>query len=474
MDTTHSQPEPPLCVDLDGTLVKLDTLHQAVLSLLRRAPLTLLNLPRWIKLGRAHTKHQVAQHAPLNVATLPYNQALLAHLKQQKASGRQLVLVTAANERTAHAVADHLQLFDDVLASTETHNLFGSAKRDALQQRYPTFDYAGDSPSDLPVWQAARHAILVNPHPKARATQPADLLIEERTPPLNTLMRALRIHQWIKNLLLFTPLLLAHRITESIPLTQTLLAFLAFSLTASAIYLLNDLLDLAADQHHPRKRNRPLAAGDLQLINGLRLIPLLLLIALPLTLLLPPLFNQLLLLYLLLTTLYSIQLKRRFGWDLLLLTLLYNLRIFAGGAASQTPVSAWLIAFSGLFFLSLALAKRCTELIDLTTQNPTEAHHRERPYQPHQYRPLFRIGLLTALLSGLVLTGYLLSDKVQQLYSQPHLLWGLLPLLLFWLLRIWQRVLNGTLHDDPLVATISDPITYCIALLICLLVHLAS
>lgn len=474
MEIPHAKPEPPLCVDLDGTLVKLDTLHQALFSLLRRAPLTLLNLPRWIKQGRAYTKNQVAQLAPLNVAHLPYNQVLLAHLQREKANGRQLVLVTAANERTAHAVADHLQLFDEVLASTATHNLFGTAKRDALVQHYTTFDYAGDSVSDLPVWQAARRAILVNPHHKARLTQPADLLIEERTPIALTLFRTLRIHQWIKNLLLFTPLLLAHRITESIALTQTLIAFLAFSLTASAIYILNDLLDLAADQHHPRKRNRPLAAGDLQLINGFRLIPLLLLIALPLTLLLSPLFSQLLLLYLLLTTLYSIQLKRLFGWDLLLLTLLYNLRIFAGGAASQTPVSGWLIAFSALFFLSLAIAKRCTELIDLNADNSTEAHRRERPYHPRQYRSLFRAGILTTLLSTLVLTGYLLSDKVQQLYHQPHLLWWLLPLILFWLLGLWNRVRKGTLHDDPLVATISDPITYCIAILIFILVRIAA
>ena len=300
METQSIQIDPtPLCIDLDGTLVKLDTLHQAVCLLVRRNPTALLSLPRWIRQGRAFTKNEVAKRIALHAEHLPYNTPLLDYLRAEKKAGRRIILVTAANYRTAEAVASHIGLFDDVLASTAKHNLFSEAKRDALVQRFTTFDYAGDSISDLPVWQAARQKILVNPSHQARKAQPADLLIEDRRPLHRTLPRMLRLHHWVKNLLIFSPLLLAHRINETSALNQSLLAFVAFSLIASAIYIINDLLDLSADQTHPRKKHRPFAAGDLQLIQGVRLIPMLLLGAFLISSFLPFTFSAILLLYLL-------------------------------------------------------------------------------------------------------------------------------------------------------------------------------
>ena len=475
METQSIQIDPiPLCIDLDGTLVKLDTLHQAICLLLRRNPTALLLLPRWIRQGRAFTKNEVAKRIDLNVENLPYNTALLDYLHAEKKAGRRIILVTAANYRTAEAVATHIGLFDEVLASTAKHNLFSTAKRDALVQRFTTFDYAGDSISDLSVWQEARQKILVNPSHQAQKAQPADLLIEDRQSLHRTLPRMLRLHHWVKNLLVFSPLLLAHRISETSTLSQTFLAFASFSLVASAIYIINDLLDLSADQTHPRKQHRPFAAGDLQLIQGVQLIPMLLLGAFWVSSFLPLTFSATLLLYLLLTTLYSIKLKNLFVWDLLILTGLYTLRIIAGGAATHTPVSIWLLAFSILFFLSLALAKRCTELKELSVSDTINNSHRERPYQPTHYPALFLIGITIAAGSCLILIGYLLSDKVVKLYQQPLYLWGILPLILYWFWRIWNRVKKGILHDDPLVFAVSDLQTYCIGLIVCLLVHLAS
>jgi 4-hydroxybenzoate polyprenyltransferase/phosphoserine phosphatase len=475
LETQSTQPDlTPLCIDLDGTLVKLDTLHQALFLLLRRNPTALFSLPHWIQQGRAFTKNEVARRIALHTEHLPYNHALLDYLRQEKKNGRRIILVTAANYRTAESVAAHIGLFDEILASTETHNLFGTAKRDALVERFITFDYAGDSLSDLPVWQVARQKILVNPSHQARKAQPADLLIEDRQPLRRILPHMLRLHHWVKNLLIFSPLLLAHRLNDTLALTQALLAFIAFSLVASAIYIINDLLDLSADQTHPRKKHRPFAAGDLQLIQGVRLIPVLLLGSLLISTLLPIVFSGILLLYLLFTTLYSIWVKKLFAWDVLMLTGLYTLRIIAGGAATHTPVSAWLLAFSILFFLTLALAKRCTELKELSLNDSINTSHRERPYQPTHSAALFTSGLIAAGSSSLILIGYLLSDKVRQLYEQPLYLWGVLPLILYWFWRIWDRVKKGLLHDDPLVFAVSDLQTYCIGSIVYLLVYFAT
>ena len=475
MENQSIQLDPtPLCVDLDGTLVKLDTLHQAICLLLRQNPTALLSLPFWIRQGRAFTKNEVAKRIALRAEHLPYNTALLDYLRAEKKNGRRLILVTAANYRTAEAVATHIGLFDDVLSSTAKHNLFSASKRDALVQRFTTFDYAGDSISDLPVWQAARQKILVNPSHQARKVQPADLLIEDRRPLHQALPRMLRLHHWVKNLLVFSPLLLAHRLNEDSVLSQTILAFFAFSLVASAIYIINDLLDLSADQTHPRKQNRPFAAGDIQLIQGIRLFPMLLLGALLISSFLPPTFSAILLLYLLLTTLYSLWIRRLFVWDVLMLTGLYTLRIIAGGAATHTPISIWLLAFSILFFLTLALVKRCTELQELSLSDTINTSCRERPYQPKHYSAFFQTGITIALGSSFILIGYLLSDKVLKLYQQPLYLWGIIPLILYWFWRIWNRVKKGILHDDPIVFAVSDLQTYCIGLIVCLLVHLAS
>ena len=466
------QTSAPLCVDLDGTLVKLDTLHQALCMLIRSAPRVLFELPGWIKKGRAYTKNEVASRMPLRVSGLPYNQALLAYLREEKKRGRKLILVTAANERTAHAVADHLALFDEVIASSATSNLFGEAKAAKLREKYDTYDYAGDSIHDLPVWETAHKKILVNPDKKTKRQQPADLLIEEKRGLFATLSHALRLHQWPKNLLVFTPLLLAHQLHQPTLLCQGFLAFLSFSAMASAIYLINDLLDIAADQNHPRKKHRPLAAGDLSLLQSFRLCPIMLVIGLSLSLWLPLNFQLSILLYLLVTLLYSFKLKQFAILDLLILTLLYTLRIIAGGAATHTPISGWFISFSLLFFFTLALSKRASELWNMNHLSLSDVD-RGRGYCAQHLRALEWVGYGSSLLSVSVLMGYILSDKAQHLYADARLMWLIPPMLFYWLVRVWRAVRNGALKEDPLLYTLCDKQTYVLGLLTGLIIYYA-
>ncbi len=463
----------PLCVDLDGTLIKLDTLHQAILLLIRQKPSTLFLLPQWIRKGRAFTKNEVARRQSLNVKNLPYNNKLLSYIKSEKNKGRTIILVTASNYRTAEAVSKHLGCFDEVLSSSESMNLFGSVKRDILKEKYKTFDYAGDSISDLPIWAASRKKILVNPSRKTLKKQSSDLLIVDKDPVSQSIPKTLRVHQWIKNLLLFLPILLAHQLNTTFLITDAVFAFLAFSLAASAIYIINDLFDLEADQSHPRKKYRPFAAGNIQIIQGVFFSPLLLIGSIILSSFLPLSFLYIIFLYILLTSVYSVYFKQLFGWDVIILTILYNMRIIAGGSVTNTSISLWLLIFSILFFLALALVKRCIELKELSSNYRSNSNQRGRGYKVTHYNLLYKVGVITSLSSIIVLIGYLLSNKVIQLYHSPFYLWLIIPLVAFWFLRLWKRVTQGNLHDDPLVFAITDTQTYITGILTILLVYFA-
>ncbi len=279
----------PLCVDLDGTLVKLDTLHQALFLLLRRDFSSLFRIPGWILKGKAHLKEQVMQRVTLDATALPYNQTFLSWLHEERAAGRKLVLATASNYRTANAVADHLGIFDEILASNAETNLRNNRKLSAIQERFERFGYAGNDAHDIPIWEAAAEVILVNPTRPAKAAcaSKADRVFEERRPVLRMFIKAMRCNQWLKNILIFSPMFLAHRFTDRICLTDTIMAFFAFSFAASSIYVLNDLFDLSADQHHPRKCQRPFASGDLPIAVGSLLMPLLVIVSIIFCMFLP-------------------------------------------------------------------------------------------------------------------------------------------------------------------------------------------
>ncbi len=452
----------PLCVDLDGTLVKLDTLHQAFFLLLRRKPSSILQIPGWLLKGKAHLKDQVMQRVEVDATALPYHREFLAFLQKEHAAGRKLILATASNYRTADAVAKHLGIFSDTLSSTAGTNLRHAQKLTAIQEHYPNFGYAGNDVADFPIWDAAREIILVNPTPPAKAAYAAkaDRTFIEQRPIWRMFIKAMRCQQWLKNLLIFAPVLLAHKFTDSETLLKSVQAFFAFSFAASSIYVLNDLFDLSADQHHPRKSKRPFAAGDLSITTGSLLMPLLVLFSIIFGLLLSPPFVLTLAAYYLITTLYSWRIKQVPVADVLTLAVLYSLRIVAGSAATGIPPSAWFIQFSIFLFLSLALVKRLAELREIQQASETDNPLRERGYQVSDQPLLLAFGAASGYIATFVFTLYLNSEKVAQLYSRPALLWIFCPLLLYWITRIWYLAWRGKMRDDPLAFAARDLQTY--------------
>lgn len=459
----------PLCVDLDGTLVKTDTFAQALLLLVRTRPATLFSILRRNHGGLAALKQRVAQEDPLDSAALPYHAGLLDFLKAEREKGRALFLATASDRQTALAIAAHLGLFSDVIASDGVTNLKAARKRDALTARFGTkgFVYAGNAADDLPVWEAAAGIIAVNPSPAVRRALRNRTVktFENRPPRFKVWYNALRVHQWTKNSLIFLPMLLAHQLTTPSLYIQAASAFFAFSFAASAVYLLNDLFDLHADQHHPRKRNRPLAAGNLSLAAAAAVAPLLTLGALGIAQLLPSLFTAVLLIYLAMTTLYSWRIKQIALLDVMTLAGLYAIRILAGTAAYGIETSSWLIAFSIFLFFSLALVKRYAELREVSQSGKEETAARGRGYREADLPLLAGFGAGSGCVSVLIFALYITSEKVLQFYNRPILLWLLCPLLLYWIARVWLLAARGRLSDDPLDFASRDPQTWLVGAL---------
>lgn len=457
----------PLCVDLDGTLVKLDTLHQALFLLLRRSPSCIFRIPGWILKGKAFLKDQVMQRVALDATVLPYNETFLAYLRKEHAAGRKLILATASNYRTADAVADHLGLFDETLSSNADTNLRHARKLSAIQDRFKNFAYAGNDAADFPIWEAADEVILVNPSKSARLkfADQADFVFSEKPPTALMLIKAMRCHQWLKNLLIFTPCLLSHNFMNLQILKESVAAFFAFSFAASSIYVLNDLFDLSADQHHPRKRKRPFASGNLSITSGAMLIPFLVALSFIFTLPLPNAFSLILLAYYAITTLYSWRIKQMAVADVLTLAMLYSIRILAGAVATGIPTSGWFIEFAIFLFLSLALVKRTTELKEIQSTPDATDTQRERGYEVSDMHLLSSFGAASGYIAVFVFTMYLNSEKVTQLYSSPALLWFFCPLLLYWITRIWLLTWRGKMQDDPLVFAAKDPQTYVVTAL---------
>lgn len=469
------QDDVPLCVDLDGTLIHSDLLVESAFALLRRNPFYLVLFPVWLMRGRAHLKQEIARRAQVDIARLPYDERVLAWLREDPRRPR--LLCSAADQRLAREVAAHVGGFDEVLASDGIRNLGGRRKAEVLHGRYGErgFDYAGNAPVDLAVWRHARHAIVANAPAwllrRVRAAHTLERAFERRHAGFGAWLRALRVHQWSKNLLLFVPLLAAHRVFDAAAVASTLVAFLAFSLCASATYLVNDMVDLDADRRHPRKRFRPFAAGTLPLAAGLVAAPLLVIVAIALALRLPAGFLPLLLAYAATTLAYSFLLKRVAVLDVLTLSALYTLRIVAGGEAIPVEISSWLLAFSLFLFLGLALVKRYAEVERVAAEAGT--HIAGRGYHVAHRLPILIAGIVSSALGVVVLAFYIDSTKSAQLYSSPHLLWLLTPLLAFWLARVWRIARAGRMHDDPVVFALTDRISLGVLVAFAVVVFLA-
>jgi 4-hydroxybenzoate polyprenyltransferase/phosphoserine phosphatase len=467
----------PLVVDLDGTLIKTDSLAESFLALMRQNPLYLFLLPFWLLRGRAFLKRQISQRVTLDVSLLPYHHELLDHLKLEHARGRQLVLATGTDERIAKQVASYLQIFDRVLASDGAINLSGQNKRTRLVAEFGEkyFDYAGNSRRDLAVWSSCRKAILVNPTKSLSRAAAGVTEIEQVFPSrkrrLRLYLQALRLHQWLKNLLVFVPLVMAHRFFELDLLGRTFLAFLAFGLCASSVYLANDLLDLPSDRHHPRKRQRPFAAGELSPYWGLGLAPFLQGLSLLVSLLLPLPFLGMLVIYYVLNLAYSFYLKRIVLLDVIVLAGLYTLRVMAGSASISIWPSSWLLAFSTFIFLSLALVKRYAELVTMEAESGVV---QVRGYQIVDKELLASLGSGSGYVAVLVLAIYISSGIAEIHYTRHYLIWLLCPLLLYWISYVWLMAHRGKMHDDPLVFTIRDRISRIVLLLAAVVLLLAK
>lgn len=455
-----SSSQPPLVVDLDGTLVRTDMLHESAIRVVRERPLDLLRLPVWLWRGKAAVKQALAARASFDPATLPYHEAFLAWLREQAREGRRLVLCTASDRTIADAVAGHLNLFDEVLASDGHDNLAGARKAEVLVQRYGEqgFDYAGNSSADLAVWPRARQAVVVAPSPgvlqRARAQFQVEQVFAAAPAGGRTWLRAMRPHQWLKNLLLAVPLLGAHQLGDWQLWALLVLAFVAFSLCASAVYIGNDLLDLDSDRAHPRKRLRPLAAGVIPAWNAVVAAPLLFMLAMLLAWPLGRVFAAWLLAYFVLTSLYSWRLKRLLIIDCLTLAMLYTLRVAAGAAAVHVRLTYWLLVFCGFLFLSLAFVKRYAEMA--MRQQQGEQGAAGRAYLVGDAPLLQSLGVASGFCSALVLALYLNSDAVLRLYRTPGLMWGAVPVLAFWVSWMWMQAHRGRMHDDPLVFAVKD------------------
>ena len=449
-----------LCVDLDGTLVHTDLLLESSLVLIKNNPLLIFAIPRWLFSGKAYLKEQIAKRVNLDVSLLPYNSEFLSYLKREHASGRELILATATHRLLAEKIAEHLGIFSKCFATENGNNLSGVRKREKIISELGerNFDYAANDHVDLAVWSHARKIILVNPdrslERKARDLAEVAKVFTSNAPSLKQYIKALRPHQWAKNLLVLIPALAAHSVANTEILVSALLALVSFSLCASGVYVANDMLDLESDRSHPKKRHRPFASGALPLAHGMLMVPILLVASFTLAALLPVWFSIILAGYFLTTVAYTMDVKERVIIDVLVLAILYTYRLLAGGAATNIELSTWLLAFSMFLFLSLALVKRYSELDSIS--GPGDQKAKGRGYRIDDLPLILSLGTSSGYLAVLVLALYISSDDILVQYASPELLWGLCILLLYWISRTWMLTHRGKMNYDPVVFALTD------------------
>jgi 4-hydroxybenzoate polyprenyltransferase len=456
--------QPPLCIDLDGTLLKTDTLWETFIAQLKSRPWRLLLVPFWLLSGRACLKQRLADGAKLDCASLPYTGQLLSLLEQAHAAQRPLILVSACDCSVAMQIAEHLGFFTEVIASDGKTNLKGENKARVLVERFGRggFDYAGNERADFAVWEVARERLVVNaPRGIAQRLGGNSETVRELSPRANrpkAFVRALRCHQWSKNTLVFLPLIAAHAYFSREAVTGAGLMFVAWCLVASGIYVLNDLLDLEADRRHPTKRLRPFASGDLPLSVGIVMAPALLVSGLVVAALISPGCVAALGLYCALAFAYSSHLKKKPLVDVFTLAFFFTVRVVGGGLASGYPVSAWLLAFAGFLFLGLAFLKRCSELVCI--QGLGRRHMGSRGYGVVDLPVLQMFGVASAFVAIMVLSLYVNSAVAEAQYRWPAALWAAGPFMLLWLCRLWLATARGEMSDDPIVYSIKDWVSW--------------
>ena len=455
----------PLAVDLDGTLVLSDTLHEGLIGVARARPRALVSLGGALRHGKAAFKSHVALLAPVSAQALPYNEALLAWLRTERRQGRRIGLFTAADQSVADAVASEVGLFDVVRGSDAVTNLSGPAKAEAIAESFgPSFAYAGDAAVDQPIFARATSVVLAGPVEKLRAGLPPGTVVEASFPAARVTWRswadALRLRHWVKNVLVFAPAVLG--LAAPADLAQAGVLFVLMGLLASSTYVVNDLFDLGADRAHPLKRHRPFAAGLIPLRDGVFVAAILGCAALAgAALLLPPACALALLAYLGLTLAYSVSLKRLPMIDVAVLAGLFTLRILAGSLVTTTPVSPWLLSFSMMFFLGLAMIKRYAEVHRVVSATPEGG---ARGYTAVDLPLLLTAGIGAGLSAVVILMVHMIAEQYpRQIYAHPWALWGIMPLVLTWVLHMWRLAANGRMSEDPVLFAVRDRTSLVIA-----------
>ena len=447
--TQDAAAEPPLVVELDGVLLKSNAAVETFFALLGARPRRALAVLATLRQGKAAFKAHLADETTPDLARLPWNEDMLSLIASERARGRRIYLASAADRRLVEAVASHFGLFDGVFCSDGTMNLTGRARALALSGAFGEggFEYVGAG--DVVGGEAA----------------PA------RRPGLRTYLKAIRVHQWLKNCLLAVPMLAAKQFgTEEV--FNLTLAFVSFSLCASSVYVMNDLVDLGRDRAHASKRHRPFASGRLPLSHGLVIAPVFLMASAALAVLVGPAFLAILALYSVVNVGYSLVIKRKMIIDVVTLAGLYGLRLLAGGAATHTPLSQWLVTFAIFIFVSLALVKRCTEL-----QAKLAASAGDPPGRGYRLDDLPMLKILasaTGVASILIFTLYLNSKAVIALYGHPEFLSAIDVVLIYWVARTLLLAHRGEMNDDPLVFATTDRVSLACAAIVLFVMALAS
>lgn len=448
-----------LVVDLDGTLVNTNMLYESFWSSLSSDKRVLFKLLPNLSSGRARIKRILSESSQVLPELLPYNRDVIKYIEEWKQVGGKVALVTASDQQIADMIADHLSLFDEVKGSDGAINLKGEQKAEYLSTRYgdQSFIYIGDSTADLAVWKHSKRAVTYTNSTSLKTSAEAISLdaihLNQSEISPKEYLRALRPHQWLKNTLVFLPLIAAHEFSYN-TLYDAIITFISFSLIASSVYLINDLLDLSYDRSHHRKKNRPLAAGSIPIAHGTIMAPFLLFSGLLIAYLVDMALLWVVISYFALTFLYSLSLKHIVIVDTLVLAILYSLRIYAGGVATDIALSVWLITFSFFLFFSLAAVKRQAELVETLKSDKKKLFG--RGYEISDLQVVTMMAIASGYVSALVLTLYINSDDVLLLYTSPQILLGICVIFFFWINRMVLVTHRGNMHDDPLVFSLTD------------------
>ncbi len=462
-----------LFVDLDGTLIKSDLLFECLVPIIKNYFYAIFLAPFWLLKGKAYLKDKFSDLVSINPEILPYNNNVLEYIRKEKENGSKIILATASNIKLAKSISDYLGIFDDVIASSKEENLKGKNKLNKIKLYIKNnninkeFSYLGDSEADVKIFNETNIPIVVgnkNVFNKIKSKNDKTTFVDgENDFSLKKFFKMIRTYQWVKNFLIFLPLILAHKFLDVNLLLKALVAFFSFSFLASSVYIINDIMDVESDRIHPSKKNRPIASGAVKISSALKVAFILMPLSFIISIFLGKEFLFVLLTYFITTSCYSFYLKKIMLVDILILSLLYTVRIFAGGVALNIYLSPWLFMFSLFFFFSLACAKRYSELY--AVRNNLQDEIKGRGYQAQDLEQIQIFGSSSGYIAILIFALYIQSDISMKLYKTPSFFWALCPIMLYWISRVWLLSHRGQMTQDPIIFALKDKVSYVVLIL---------